>query len=119
MVKIKCLTNTETCETNQTFIQQINDELEPLKTSFIWMMIALIVAILWVLYITYYNSRMFGALVSVILNRFVKKGHIQFGSLSFSVLTGKVMFRDVRYITEDFAIRALDGWMIFMWWRPY
>lgn len=41
------------------------------------------------------------------------------GSFSFSVLSGKVMFRDVHLITEDFSIRVEYGWLIFRWWRPY
>ena len=41
------------------------------------------------------------------------------GSFSFAVLSGKVMFRDVLFTTEDYSIRVQDGWAIFRWWRPY
>lgn len=41
------------------------------------------------------------------------------GSLSVSVLSGKIMFRDVAYINEDCTWRAQDGWIIFRWWYPY
>lgn len=41
------------------------------------------------------------------------------GAFSFSVLSGKIMFRDVHIITEDFTIRIQYGWIIFKWWRPY
>ena len=40
---------------------------------------------------------------------------VKVGSLSFSVLAGKVMFRDFAYITPDWSIRALDGYIIFRW----
>lgn len=35
------------------------------------------------------------------------------------VLSGKIMFRDVVYITQDFSLRIQDGWTIFRWWRSY
>jgi hypothetical protein len=41
------------------------------------------------------------------------------GAVSFSVLSGKIMFRDVHIITEDFTMRIQYGWIIFKWWRPY
>ena len=41
------------------------------------------------------------------------------GSFSVSVLSGKIMFRAVHYITEDFSVRIEYGWIIFKWWRPY
>ena len=40
------------------------------------------------------------------------------GSFSFSVFSGKVMFRDVHLITEDFSVRVQLGMVIFRWWRP-
>lgn len=43
----------------------------------------------------------------------------QIGSLSWGVLPGKVMFRDVSYVTTDYTIRVQDGFLIFRWWRPY
>ncbi len=43
----------------------------------------------------------------------------QIGSLSWSVLPGKVMFRDVAYITKDYTVRVQDGFVIFRWWRAY
>ena len=41
------------------------------------------------------------------------------GSFSVSVLSGKIMFRAVHFITEDFSARIEYGWIIFKWWRPY
>lgn len=41
------------------------------------------------------------------------------GSLSFCCLSGKVMFRDIVYITHDYTVRIQDGWTIFRWWRAY
>ena len=41
------------------------------------------------------------------------------GSFSFSILSGKMMFRDFHIITEDYSLRIQFGWVIFRWWRPY
>lgn len=35
-----------------------------------------------------------------------------------SVLSGKIMFRDVYLITENYSIRIQLGLAIFRWWRP-
>lgn len=48
-----------------------------------------------------------------------KRSNLFAGSLSVSVLSGKIMFRAVHYVTEDFSIRIDYGWIIFRWWRPY
>jgi len=40
------------------------------------------------------------------------------GSFSVSVLSGKVMFRDVYFITKNYSMRIQLGLAIFRWWRP-
>ncbi|XP_074650444.1 bridge-like lipid transfer protein family member 1 [Tubulanus polymorphus] len=103
---------------NGSIFDKIQEEL-PGSTVY-WMLIALVVSMGWVVYITYYNSRILGLILTALLNKFMKNyGHFQFGSFSFSVLSGKIMFRDVHYITEDYSIKVMDGWIIFRWWRPY
>ncbi|CAL1545950.1 unnamed protein product, partial [Lymnaea stagnalis] len=94
-------------------------ETELPKSTVYWMLIAIGAAQAWTIYLTYYNSRILGLITTAIINNFFKIGHIKLGSFSFSVLSGKVMFRDVHLITEDFSIRAEYGWLIFRWWRPY
>nr|XP_042899305.1 transmembrane protein KIAA1109 isoform X2 [Parasteatoda tepidariorum] len=91
----------------------------PLDSNLAWLLCALVMAMSWVIYITYYNSRVIGFIVTKILNHFMKYGYVKVGSLSISVLSGKIMFRDVAYITEDCTWRAQDGWIIFRWWYPY
>lgn len=41
------------------------------------------------------------------------------GSFTLSALSGKIMFRDIVYITMDYSFRIQDGWLIFRWWRSY
>lgn len=87
--------------------------------NFLTFVLSLVCGILWVLYITFYSSRIIGLVVTKVANRFIKEGYIKIGSISVSVLSGKVMFRDVSYVTEDCSLRIQDGWVIFRWWRAY
>jgi hypothetical protein len=41
------------------------------------------------------------------------------GSFSWAVLPGKIMFRDMAYVTPDYTIRVQDGFLVFRWWRAY
>ncbi|GBL75453.1 Uncharacterized protein KIAA1109 [Araneus ventricosus] len=91
----------------------------PIDSNLAWLLCALCMAMSWVIYITYYNSRVIGYILTRVLNHFIKQGYVKVGSLSISVLSGKIMFRDVAYITEDCTWRAQDGWIIFRWWYPY
>ncbi|XP_035828649.1 transmembrane protein KIAA1109 homolog isoform X2 [Aplysia californica] len=102
---------------NESIFDRLDNEL-PQSTVY-WMLIAIVAAQAWTIYLTYYNSRVLGLIITAILNKLVKYGHIQLGSFSFSILSGKVMFRDVHLITEDFSVRVEYGWLIFRWWRPY
>ncbi|KAK9299212.1 hypothetical protein QLX08_007719 [Tetragonisca angustula] len=96
--------------------------LEDLKmdSSFIYLLCSLVSAISWIIYIAYYNSRVIGYIVTKLLNRFFfRDGYVKVGSFTLSVLSGKIMFRDIVYITTDYSIRVQDGWLIFRWWRSY
>ncbi|RUS76481.1 hypothetical protein EGW08_015765, partial [Elysia chlorotica] len=105
-------------DSNQsTLIDRLGDELT--ESTVYWMLIAIGLAQAWTVYVTFYHSRVLGIIITAIINKFVKYGHIQMGSFSISFLSGKVMFRDVYFITEDFSVRAEYGWLIFRWWRPY
>ncbi|KAI0212656.1 hypothetical protein LSAT2_002397 [Lamellibrachia satsuma] len=101
---------------NESLFDTIEKELP--RSTFSWLMISICLAISWVVYITYYNSRVLGLILTTILNHFIKHGHIKFGSFSISVLSGKIMFRDMQWITEDYSVRVQLGLAIFRWWRP-
>ncbi|XP_014897189.1 bridge-like lipid transfer protein family member 1 [Poecilia latipinna] len=89
------------------------------NSKFIWLLVATILSCGWIIYLTYYNSRNIGLFLTLIINRLYKGGYIHIGSFSFSVLSGKVMFRDVYYINQDMSIRIQDGFLIFRWWKMY
>ncbi|XP_033635636.1 transmembrane protein KIAA1109 homolog [Asterias rubens] len=82
-------------------------------------LVATTCAAIWLLFITYYHSRWWGFVLTKIANHFIKEGHIHIGSISVSLLSGKLMFRDVTYITVDYACRIQDGLLILRWWRQY
>lgn len=102
---------------NTDLIQQIVGEIP--KSNLYWFFISLAAGIIWTVYLAYYNSRVLGLIATFIINKFVTYGQINIGSVSLSVLSGKLMFRAVDYITEDFSVRIDYGIAIFKWWRPY
>ncbi|XP_052469363.1 transmembrane protein KIAA1109 homolog isoform X7 [Carassius gibelio] len=98
---------------------ELDDYLTRRNSNFVWLLVATIMSCGWIIYLTYYNSRNIGLVLTLIINRLYKNGYIHIGSFSFSVLSGKVMFRDVYFINEDMSIRIQDGLLIFRWWKMY
>nr|XP_027205737.1 transmembrane protein KIAA1109-like [Dermatophagoides pteronyssinus] len=82
---------------------------------FVW-----ILSMVWVCYVVFYNSRLTGFIITKIVNYlFIKNGYFKIGSFSFAAISGKIMFRDLIYINDDYSIRIQDGWMVFCYWIPY
>ncbi|XP_045469148.1 transmembrane protein KIAA1109 isoform X3 [Harmonia axyridis] len=91
-----------------------------MDSNFLMLLASLVFAVSWVVYIAYYNSRVFGYIITKIVNRlFISEGYFKIGSFSFNALSGKIMFRDVVYISYDYTARVQDGYLIFRWWRSY
>lgn len=81
---------------------------------------SLVASIAWVIYITFYNSRVVGYFLTKFINRlYIRGAYFKIGSLSLSPLAGKVMFRDIVFICFDYSVRIQDGYVIFRWWRSY
>ncbi|XP_023376197.1 uncharacterized protein KIAA1109 homolog [Pteropus vampyrus] len=87
-------------------ITQLEDFLTEHNSNVVWLLVATILSCGWIIYLTYYNSRNVGLILTLVLNRLYKHGYIHIGSFSFSVLSGKVMVREIYYITEDMSIRV-------------
>lgn len=86
----------------------------------IWLISSLVSALFWVVYITFYNSRVIGYIITKLANRFLVKGaYFKIGSFTLNPLAGKIMFRDIVYINFDYTARIQDGYIIFRWWRSY
>ena len=91
------------------------------SANFLLFMMSLVFGMVWITYITFFNSRLVARFVTKIANRFVggNGGYFKVGSLSWAVLPGKIMFRDVCYVTADYTVRIQDGYVVFRWWRRY
>jgi hypothetical protein len=68
--------------TNGSLIDRWGQELP--ESTVYWMLIAIAAALLWTIYLTYYNSRVLGVILTAILNylnyKFIKQyGHIKLG----------------------------------------
>ena len=66
------------------------------------------------------NSSILGFIVTIILKIIFwirkSKDYIKIGSLSFSLLGGKIPFRDVVYVTKNASLHIIDGYISFNWW---
>lgn len=58
--------------------------LEDLKmdSNFLMLLFSLIFAVLWVIYITYYNSRILGYIITKLVNKFISEGYFKIGMLT-------------------------------------
>ena len=70
---------------NESIIDMLESELPPQSTLY-WLLISICAAIAWVVYITYYNSRVIGIVLTLIVNKFVKFGHVHVGESKSSAL---------------------------------
>ncbi|XP_071552185.1 bridge-like lipid transfer protein family member 1 isoform X2 [Panulirus ornatus] len=106
--------------TDNSSVYNLNNVLVELNNLDLgYLVLSLLVAISWSIYIILFNSRVQGSILTAILRRFVKTGDLSIGSFSLSVLSGKIMFRNVVYVTEDYSLRIVDGILKFRYWLPY
>lgn len=85
------------------------------------LLLSLVLGIVWLTYLTYYNGRVFGFILTKLLNKFYTRYdyYLHFGSFTFSILTGKIMFREFIYADHNVTVRVADGWVQFRYWIPY
>uniref|UniRef100_A0A1B0D1P6 Fragile site-associated protein C-terminal domain-containing protein n=1 Tax=Phlebotomus papatasi TaxID=29031 RepID=A0A1B0D1P6_PHLPP len=102
------------------YTQHVTLENLKMDSNMVWLLCSLLTSICWVIYITFYNSRVVGYFITKMANRlFIKGAYFRIGSLTLNPLAGKIMFRDLVYICFDYTIRIQDGYFIFRWWRAY
>eukprot|EP01147_Barroeca_monosierra_P008952 gene8952-1289_t len=79
-----------------------------------------VLSVAWVTFITFYASRCFGFVVTKIIQWRWKlrdgSTYFQIGSLYFSPLAGRLVFRDVRFFTTSFALSVVDGYFRLRYW---
>ncbi|KAI6182660.1 FSA-C domain-containing protein [Aphelenchoides bicaudatus] len=93
--------------------------------NFFLLLGALLLFVFWGVFAVYFFSRIVGLIVGTLLKRLLpfmlgneqKLEHFSIGSFSVSLLAGKIMFRNVLYVTGDYVIKINDGWIIFSYWR--
>ncbi|XGW26571.1 hypothetical protein V3C99_007295 [Haemonchus contortus] len=101
---------------------RLDDEtIDPEKRSFWVLLSSLVLFVVWIVFLTYYLSRVVGPIVSFILNRYLRltktPGHIKLTSFSLSLLGGKLMFKDFLFANDDYSLRINDGWIVFSYWN--
>lgn len=91
------------------------------ESGLVFVVLSCLCASLWSIYITFYHSRVMGFILTKLINfKYIKDGqYFKIGSFSFSILSGKIMFRDVVYVTKDLSFRVIDGIAIFKYWITY
>ena len=62
-------------------VTSIDDVVKLIDRNFAWFLFSLVCSISWIVYITFYSSRVTGLLLTKIVNRFVKTGHLRIGNL--------------------------------------
>ncbi|CDW60775.1 hypothetical protein TTRE_0000916901 [Trichuris trichiura] len=109
----------ESSPQRRELLPSIFDDIE-WNVNFAMLLLSLLCGILWISYISLYNSRISGSLLTRVARALLGdcEVSVRVGSFSFSALTGKVMFRDLWLFTEDYTIRVLDGALIFRYWLP-
>uniref|UniRef100_A0A7E4VU99 FSA_C domain-containing protein n=1 Tax=Panagrellus redivivus TaxID=6233 RepID=A0A7E4VU99_PANRE len=81
-----------------------------------WLLLAaLVVCIAYIVFAIFYFSRVCGFVASLVLSSYFKL-KVRIGSLSISVLSGKLMFRNVSYTDSDISVHINDGWIILSYW---
>ena len=88
----------------------------------VWLFFVVIIASgIWLIYLTFYNSRFLGWIFSKVLSKVYNHdgNHLSFDSFSINILGGKLMFRNLRYSNTDYSVTVNDGYVIFRWWLPH
>ena len=108
------------------FINEIWDYLTGKSSSDLFKLFSVAILIsLWIFYITLINSHLFGWLLTQFLNHFLLRfvwgtdAYFKVSAISVSILTGRIVIRDLRFVTPDFRVRVCDGVFVFKWWRTY
>jgi hypothetical protein len=74
--------------------------------------------LVFLLWYTLLSSRLFGFIISIILRVFLgEKVVCDVKGIHIALLTGRVYFRGLTYVTPNAALFVLDGTFRFFWWR--
>jgi hypothetical protein len=62
-------------------VTSIDDVVKLIDSNFAWFLLSLVCGISWIVYITFYSSRVTGLVLTKLVNRLVKTGHLRIGKL--------------------------------------
>lgn len=70
----------KTIQSNETSNDLINQLVATIpKSTLYWFFISLASAMIWTIYLAFYNSRVIGLLATLVINKFYKYAHINIG----------------------------------------
>ncbi len=67
---------------NDSLIDTLERELP--ESTLYWLFISIAVAVIWIIYLTLFNARVIGLVLTLIVNKFVQYGHIKFGEYNLN-----------------------------------
>lgn len=79
----------------------------------------MIVIIVVVLFYLFYFNRLLASLISVVLRTILwrkYRAYVDIGSIQFSPLGGRLLFRDIRYVGQNETIRIAMGHLTWRYW---
>lgn len=99
-------------------------DIDPHGLDFWLLLVSIAVFILYIIFITYYLSRVFGFFATLLLNGLVRRfygfdGRFYIGSINISILSGTLMVKDLVYFCDDYTLRIRDGYLIFSYWTKF
>ncbi|KAH1010974.1 hypothetical protein HUJ04_000423 [Dendroctonus ponderosae] len=82
--------NIETAEASKwnSTLHQVSLEDLKMDSNFLMLLFSLIFAVLWVIYITYYNSRILGYIITKVANKFISEGYFRIDTRLSVMLNG-------------------------------
>jgi hypothetical protein len=89
--------------------------LDPSPTTLL--LLPLLLSLVWVLLDVFYSSPLLGWAVTRVAAFFLTDSAITLGGIQVSLLTGRILFKDLHYHCRDYAIRVTDGYASFHWWK--
>lgn len=101
---------TEASKWNSTLHQVSLEDLK-MDSNFLMLLFSLIFAVLWVIYITYYNSRILGYIITKVANKFLSEGYFRIGKYITDLL-GYVTnnwFLQVRWVSTLSQAKSCSG----------
>ena len=99
-------------------IDQITQLSDRLGAEVWWFLVAILFAFAYLVFVMFYHARLLGLILTYASRVFLFRWKRCFSveSISMSVIGGKIMFRNLQFVTPDYEIKIHDGFISFLWW---